>query len=386
MEESISYRKEIKLPSISELAYGLRTAVQHGRVRSLNLASRWASEQLLGINKANESVVDSEDILHVQAWAIGIPWAERDIIEYAGSMLANAEYQRCAYLLRQFEASSKNRVGSVFKFLAVYSLYMAGEKLREQSIAEKSGEGKSSTFHSACDRNPYLRDILKDLLPYFEAHIRGDDGSIMDGYMMYIFAVVVRDLRKQEMHHMSELRKLPSSYDLFLEAVRMTPLNWSCWLELAAECMGDGSLGLPVPAEDLDESDESSGENNSYFNVMYLFFLSYFHVEKQNGQEALSALAQLVHLLPRSQFVLSQTAQAHYTLLDYDKAEECFERSRETDPHRLEAIDIYSNILYVKDKRAELSTLAHLVVKVRNGIALHVPIESLWHSFAITLG
>ena len=36
-----------------------------------------------------------------------------------------------------------------------------------------------------------------------------------------------------------------------------------------------------------------------------------------------------------------------------------FERAREKDPHRIEHLDAYSNILYVREKRAELSYLAH---------------------------
>jgi anaphase-promoting complex subunit 8 len=43
---------------------------------------------------------------------------------------------------------------------------------------------------------------------------------------------------------------------------------------------------------------------------------------------------------------------------------EIFEHMREIDPYRLEHIDTYSNILYVKEKRGELVNLAHAVVKV----------------------
>ena len=37
---------------------------------------------------------------------------------------------------------------------------------------------------------------------------------------------------------------------------------------------------------------------------------------------------------------------------------------RDRDPYRLIHIDTYSNILYVKERQAELSHLAHVVVKV----------------------
>ena len=46
----------------------------------------------------------------------------------------------------------------------------------------------------------------------------------------------------------------------------------------------------------------------------------------------------------------------------------CFTISGEVlkcDPFRLEQMDAYSNILYVKEKDAELSFLAHNAIKVR---------------------
>ena len=55
---------------------------------------------------------------------------------------------------------------------------------------------------------------------------------------------------------------------------------------------------------------------------------------------------------------------SHYSLRNYDKAQESFELLRDRDPYRLAHIDTYSNILYVKEKQAELSHLAHVIVKV----------------------
>jgi hypothetical protein len=44
---------------------------------------------------------------------------------------------------------------------------------------------------------------------------------------------------------------------------------------------------------------------------------------------------------------------------DYEQAQSVFEKAREADPHRIEHLDAYSNILYVRERRAELSYLAH---------------------------
>lgn len=59
-----------------------------------------------------------------------------------------------------------------------------------------------------------------------------------------------------------------------------------------------------------------------------------------------------------------QVGVAYYSQRLYDQAENCFEIVRNKDPFRLEHVDTYSNILYVKEKTAELSYLAHSVVAV----------------------
>jgi anaphase-promoting complex subunit 8 len=49
---------------------------------------------------------------------------------------------------------------------------------------------------------------------------------------------------------------------------------------------------------------------------------------------------------------------------DYDQAQSTFEAVRDVDPYRIEYLDTYSNILYVKERKAELSYLAHTLSKV----------------------
>jgi len=59
-----------------------------------------------------------------------------------------------------------------------------------------------------------------------------------------------------------------------------------------------------------------------------------------------------------------QVGLAYYSLRQYDDAEASFGLVRSMDPFRLLSMDTYSNILYVKEKQAELSALAHSVVEV----------------------
>ena len=45
------------------------------------------------------------------------------------------------------------------------------------------------------------------------------------------------------------------------------------------------------------------------------------------------------------------------------QAQKLFEQLMQRHPHRLEGMDTYSNILYVKECKAELSFLAHRAVR-----------------------
>lgn len=49
---------------------------------------------------------------------------------------------------------------------------------------------------------------------------------------------------------------------------------------------------------------------------------------------------------------------------DVDKALEIFKKLRIEDPYRLDSIDIYSNVLYVKGLRTELAQLAHAATDI----------------------
>lgn len=61
--------------------------------------------------------------------------------------------------------------------------------------------------------------------------------------------------------------------------------------------------------------------------------------------------------------MLAQAAVANYNMREFDEAQQSFERLLQADPHRLENMDTYSNILYVKECKTALSYLAHIAVQ-----------------------
>jgi anaphase-promoting complex subunit 8 len=62
--------------------------------------------------------------------------------------------------------------------------------------------------------------------------------------------------------------------------------------------------------------------------------------------------------------LLSQSALATYELRKFVAAESIFEELREVDPYRVENMDTYSNLLYVRESHSSLSHLAHVCSKI----------------------
>lgn len=71
-------------------------------------------------------------------------------------------------------------------------------------------------------------------------------------------------------------------------------------------------------------------------------------------------LDDLLQIFPSSSWLKTQRALLHYHARDFDEAEAIFDGLVKSDPHRLDALDHYSNILYVMERRPKLGFLAQL--------------------------
>ena len=447
---------------------GLRYGAVECFERGLIISSKWANLQLAGITEDDAGIEDDddgmeEDLRQQEYCSRG----ERDKISLALSLISTGEYLRCAYFLRKQaavqgrgEASRTSKAGDFVNvsslkvkskkgiFLAMYSLYMAGEKLKEQQLLEARGfeqknaekldsEGRVGAGGGAKPTeqtkqhpgNPFLCDLFNDMYPLYSS-------GAMDGFLLYIFAIVVRDLKTSGGGSLA-LRLLldngdggvPSPLQLFLESAKAFPWNWSCWLDLATYCLHSdaapptweevtspggafnpegmaGSGGLQRNVEDM-RPDELA------VWAMHKHFLAHFYISSTNGaaaSEVVTALAtcsiydgirdsgagataneaaggsgwgadasngsmysedgdsRLSGAYGRSQHLFGPLVEyqglVHYANRDYALAQECFEQARLRDPHNLEHVDTYSNILYVKEKKAELSHLARAVTKI----------------------
>lgn len=153
-------------------------------------------------------------------------------------------------------------------FIACYSHFLAGEKLKDQIISEanysnqsaelenskrdlssannsKKGNKKktialdaigSNDSYESRSRNSHLRDIYLDLAPlYFTNDDQRGDLISMDGFLLYIFGVVVKNLHKEDglpfygnysKDEMKSGYSTPNARQIFLESLRIYPWNW----------------------------------------------------------------------------------------------------------------------------------------------------------------
>ncbi len=192
----------------STIQRNLRIAVQNCTIRSLNVASTWASEQLLGMNSETEENEYDESNL-----ALWVPYNSLDNVEsheidqimFANSLFINGEYQRCAFMLKKNAKGSQKPISSeIGIFLTYYAQYMAGDKLKDQLYSEslkikvvlpapKTGEeakepekAENVDVDTGKFQNNHLVEIYNALLPLYKS-------NKMDSYLLYLFAVIVRE-------------------------------------------------------------------------------------------------------------------------------------------------------------------------------------------------
>jgi anaphase-promoting complex subunit 8 len=369
----------------------LRNTVQQCQLRGLYQASTWAAEQLLGLepdeqgNSTSSAAEPSLPLFGGESEQINAK--ELSVIMLSFPLIAQGQFQRCAFNIRRY-GQEKSKLSKLGLFIYAYSHYMAGEKLKMQENQSDKGnrdskidpnkKGKANLELEPTKKvfNLNLPDLYKELLPFYVT-------NKMDGYLLYIFAVITRELFRSQGRSVRDVLGLNQDtldpFTIFQQSLVCNPWNWSCWLEFEAYCVeqqckiptwdemmtttltyrfhyqGNSNSG---PIITIDPVDKQCGR------AIYAFFLSHFYLEQHRGEMALPALEKLQKIFPTSLFLLSHIAVAHYTQRMYDQAEECFVQLRAKDPYRIQHMDTYSNILYVHEKTAELSLLAHHVVHI----------------------
>ncbi|KAK9104736.1 hypothetical protein Scep_021580 [Stephania cephalantha] len=319
----------------------LRTAIHQLNDRCLHSASRWAAEQLVGIEQDPAKFTPSHtrfqrgsssirrrfgpsDLPSTPvggALYVATPVHEED--DSADSdfyLLAKAyfdckEYRRAAHVLR--DQTGKNAF-----FLRCYALYLAGEKRKEEESIELEGPlGK-------CDAvNRELTSLENELSKQLK-------NETIDPFGLYLYGIVLKERGREDL-----------ARTVLVESVNSYPWNWSAWSELQSLCSTIDILnGL--------------GLKNHW---MKDFFLGSAYQELRMHNESLSKYEYLQGIFRFSNHIQAQIAKAQYSLREFEEVEVIFEELLRNDPYRVEDMDMYSNVLYAKEVFPALSYLAHRV-------------------------
>ena len=371
----------------TELTAAVKDLTQYG----LKLSSRWAAEQLVGIDFEKLKMEESHDFTPprnqrsnnnnkpnhpdnsfnssqsnscpppvglfvkdpVSGEYLDVDPQISAEISYAKSLLDLGEFDRASHIL-SVDGSPKEGLGGLGVFIRAYALYLGGEKRKEEEMVELA--------------EPLQRcKVLNNNLLLLRAEMKAlHENEMLDAFGFYMYGVVLKELLQQESPSVTNDSLLNETKDIFVQAILMYPCNWSAWLDLAEICIENTIIHDDVERA-LGGGDTNNDPNNNNHLVtnsyMYHFFLVHVFIEQQQNDSALQVVSLLSHLFPFSNYLKAQTALAYYNLRDFDKSQEQFLELCESDPFRLEQMDIFSNILYVKECKAELSHLAHTAVK-----------------------
>ncbi|CAG8602031.1 13542_t:CDS:2 [Dentiscutata erythropus] len=248
-----------------------------------------------------------------------------DSIEYDKYLLGKSyfdvkEFDRATFVLEKCKSAK-------CRFLRIYSKYLAGEKRKEEERKDIMGP---------LENEKSLNKEVQSLWEEMESWRKEED---LDGFLTYLYGLLV----KQKNPHAKDLK------DIFIESVCKYQYNWSAWLELGScittkDTLEEICLRLPD-------------------TFMTKFFRIYVTVELSGTPKSFKDLVDhdLKENFANNKFLQTQEAIMYYNNRDYDRAEVIFDEIIKSDPYRVDEMDVYSNILYVMERKiGKLSYLAHM--------------------------
>eukprot|EP00948_MAST-09A_sp_MAST-9A-sp1_P000159 g159.t1 len=400
---------------VSELSISLTCLSNRG----LTLSSKWAAELLVSLTDGSSSSTSVTTSAHSNLAQAETPClqhlrklskedkygTQHPLYQLGKTYFDLKEYQRAAHTFAQLttqrpranganenvvsdhqqpvssmsseqkKSSSEWRPHPLHLFMKCYSLYLAGEQLKEQERLEMTD---SQTLQRTEVPNKNLSAIEQELRKYVlqsptttskkkqmasngmmseklssksnkynkgiaESLIFSDLVASPDPFLLYLLGVVVK----------AQYSDKSDAIFAFSQSTRIFPWNWSAWLDL----------------NDLVRDKAHLREITLNINPPHLardFFVANALLQLHHNEDCLEMYNRLTeNIIPEktSTFVIVQQALAYYNLLDYETSQSLFEELIAIDPYRLENMDAYSNILYVNNERAKLSFLAHSATK-----------------------
>ncbi|KAJ2851426.1 anaphase-promoting complex component apc8 [Coemansia brasiliensis] len=323
---------------VAQLREQLRNATEECSARGLTFAAKWAAEQLCSLSTGATEKLPISLTLPIAKepnHESQQKWAEQDANEQDQMLLA-----KCLFDMREFERVAyhlQECIGPRALFLKLYSRFLSNEKEagfgdKEEHSQEMVISAEESEQRQAVARRKRELVAIRDELEQL------DKTTGLDAFLLYLLGLVLKALGQR-----------PQARTALLRSVHEYPCNWSAW-QLLETCVD----AVRQPVESLSAETRGAG-------WMHHAFMAQMLVEQFGGsnQDFSTHVRQLQQLFPQSPFVQGLLAVRHYSMREFEDASRLFAQLQKTDPHRLDLMDIYSNILYVMEDRARLGELAH---------------------------
>lgn len=298
------------IPTISS---DLITCHKHCEVRGFKKEAEWACGLLSSISDKSSLKLTSKAATNL---SFNLEVLNNRYYRRAKNLYYLGQYKRAAFYLKDTKQTLSEQ-----RCLYYHAQYMAIETDRLNMCAE--GETVSATIKQVIQK-------VTDLLSELEKDIKRNKP---DSWILCVYSKLL-----------SKLNKVDQARDNLITAIRMEPLNWPAWDCLASLIIDRNHLN-------------SIGIPNHWFGR---FFAGAVYTRLQMFEEAYDLYHNHIsEFFPTSAYVISQMAVAQNELRDIEAAVDSFKKVRSIDPFRLDDMAVYSNALYVSQRRYELASLAH---------------------------
>ncbi|KAF7493028.1 Cell division cycle protein 23 -like protein [Sarcoptes scabiei] len=185
----------------------------------------------------------------------------------------------------------------------------------------------------------YLHQSFIGLKNNLEKEFKQNELAKNDGYLYYIYAIVLLKLGRNS-----------DALEALNQSILINPLCWCSWHQLSQVIRDDSELQRFVSAlPDI---------------WIKSFFLASVYLEIQMNEEAICLYKDLLLTFEDNNHIKTQIAIVNYNLRYFEDSIKSFTDVQQSDPYKLDAMDIYSNLLYVKEMQTELSSLAHFCNRI----------------------
>lgn len=327
--------------SIPDVKKDLYQGIAECSARGLIHSGKWLAELNHGLDcPVNEATAVQQQTIKID----GIDEKEMDDYYLAKSYFDCREYDRSAYFTRNAESK-------VPKFLHLYATYMAKEKKRLDNTIDNTNLNQSGNLKD-------LADLLATLKALYNQRT-------MDGYMLYLYGVVLKKVDLTDL-----------AITVFVESVHAAPTLWSSWIELTPLISDRGKLSsLDFPKHwmkhifiahtylELFLNDEGLKMYEDLQTVGFkncVYITSQIAVSHHNKRSMYLLHSNILINFQNVEFYL----KPFFFVTDVDKAISIFKNLQKIDPYRLDNLDIFSNLLFVKELKKEMAFLAHKAVEI----------------------